>query len=118
MRIMPYAIVMTLNQEQGGTAPPRKHGAGLLRRFERGVDAATRNNIMAYGYSVTITAAFGILSVPQGASGIKEILAVAAGAVIAFALIGLLTKGTAQQPIVNRDKPTDPAHPTAPSPAF
>jgi hypothetical protein len=68
----PYAIVKAVNQEQVGSEAPSKHGEGLLRRFERGVDAATRNNITAYGYSVTITAAFSILSVLRVAPGSRK----------------------------------------------
>ena len=102
---MPYAIVKAVNQEQVGTEAPSKHGEGLLRRFERGVDAATRNNITAYGYSVTITAAFGILSVPQGSPGIKEILAFAGGAVIAFALIGGLVSGGFREELEDEPSP-------------
>ena len=37
---------------------PQKHGSGFFRLFEQGVDTATRNNVTAYGYSVSITAAF------------------------------------------------------------
>jgi hypothetical protein len=102
---MPYAIVKAVNQEQVGSEAPSKHGEGLLRRFERGVDAATRNNITAYGYSVTITAAFGILSVPQGSPGIKEILAFAGGAVIAFALIGGLVSGGFREELEDEPSP-------------
>ena len=37
---------------------PQKRGSGFFRLFERGVDTATRNNVTAYGYSVSITAEF------------------------------------------------------------
>ena len=40
---------------------PQKRGSGFFRLFERGVDTATRNNVTAYGYSVSITAAFALL---------------------------------------------------------
>ena len=40
---------------------PQKHGSGFLRLFEQGVDTATRNNVTAYGYSISITAAFALL---------------------------------------------------------
>ena len=46
---------------------PQKRGSGFFRLFERGVDTATRNNVTAYGYSVSITAAFALLQ-PLGAT--------------------------------------------------
>ncbi len=66
---------------------PQKRGSGFLRLFERGVDTATRNNVTAYGYSVSITAAFALLQTSRVDTGVLEIFVFAVGAVIAFALI-------------------------------
>src|ERR687893_2333161 len=52
---------------------PRKRGSGFFRLFERGVDTATRNNDTAYGYSVTITAAFALLQTSRSDTGALEI---------------------------------------------
>ncbi|HZG62966.1 MAG TPA: hypothetical protein VEY13_05565 [Rubrobacteraceae bacterium] len=72
---------------------PQKHGSGFLRLFERGVDTATRNNVTAYGYSVSITAAFALLQTSRTDTGVLEIFPFAVGAVIAFALIAGLASG-------------------------
>ncbi|HVE99744.1 MAG TPA: hypothetical protein VNA27_00170, partial [Rubrobacteraceae bacterium] len=72
---------------------PQKRGSGFLRLFERGVDTATRNNVTAYGYSVSITAAFALLQTSRTDTGVLEIFAFAVGAVIAFALIAGVASG-------------------------
>ena len=72
---------------------PHKRGSGFLRLFERGVDTATRNNVTAYGYSVSITAAFALLQTSRSDTGVLEIFVFAAGAVVAFALIAALASG-------------------------
>jgi len=71
---------------------PQKHGSGFFRLFEQGVDTATRNNVTAYGYSVSITAAFAILQTSRSDTGIFEIF-FAIGAVVAFAIIAGLASG-------------------------
>ena len=53
---------------------PQKHGSGFFRTFERGVDTATRNNVTAYGYSISITAAFAILQTSRTDTGILRSL--------------------------------------------
>jgi small-conductance mechanosensitive channel len=72
---------------------PQKHGSGFFRLFEQGVDTATRNNVTAYGYSVSITAAFAILQTSRSDTGIFEIFVFAIGAVVAFAIIAGLASG-------------------------
>ena len=76
-----------------GGKRPEKRGSGFLRLFERGVDTATRNNVTAYGYSVSITAAFALLQTSRSDTGILEIFVFATGAVIAFALIAAVASG-------------------------
>ncbi len=49
---------------------PQKRGSGFLRLFERGVDTATRNNVTAYGYSVSITATFALLQTSRSDTGL------------------------------------------------
>ena len=72
---------------------PQKRGSGFFRLFEQGVDTATRNNVTAYGYSVSITAAFALLQTSRSDTGILEIFVFAAGAVVAFALIAAVASG-------------------------
>ena len=84
---------------------PRKRGSGFLRLFERGVDTATRNNVTAYGYSVTITAAFALLQTSRSDTGAAQIFAFAAGAVVAFAVIAALASGFFQEEL--EDQPSN-----------
>jgi hypothetical protein len=57
------------------------------RRYKRGLHASVRNNASAYGFSVTITASFGLLTSALGTPTALEIFAFAGGAVVAFALV-------------------------------
>ncbi len=57
-------------------------------RYTHGLRVSARNNASAYGYSVTVTAGYGIISALRGTTGILEIFAWAGGAVLAFTLVG------------------------------
>ena len=58
---------------------PQKRGSGFFRLFERGVDTATRNNVTAMRYSITITAAFALLQTSRSDTGVLEIVVFASG---------------------------------------
>lgn len=62
----------------------------LSASYVQGLSASVRNNTSAYGFSVTITASFGLLTSALGTPTPPEIFAFAGGAVAAFALIELL----------------------------
>ncbi len=83
---------------------PRTRGEGFLRSLERGVDAATRNNITPYGYSVTITTAFALLQTSRSDVGALEIFAFAGGAILAFAVVGGVASGGFRQEL--EDEPS------------
>jgi hypothetical protein len=61
--------------------------------YARGLHASARGNAPAYGYSVTITATFGILSAVANSPRVTEIFAFAGGAVVAFALVEAVASG-------------------------
>ena len=84
---------------------PQKRGSGVFRLFERGVDTATRNNVTAYGYSITITAAFALLQTSRSDTGVLEIFVFAAGAVVAFTIIACLASGFFQEEL--EDQPSN-----------
>ncbi len=76
--------------------PTRETGAerpGFGDNYLRGLHASARGNAAAYGYSVTITASFGLLSVATGTPTAPEIFAFAGGAVLAFAAVGAWVSG-------------------------
>ena len=64
-----------------------------MRLFEQGVDTATRNNVTAYGYSISITAAFALLQTSRTDIGVLETFIFATGGVLAFALIAAVASG-------------------------
>lgn len=89
-----------MKSRDAGTEIERNTGVDYLR----GLNAAVRNNASAYGYSVTITATFGILGAIGGSPRVAEILAFSGGAVFAFALVELvISRGFRRGP---EDEPT------------
>jgi MFS family permease len=69
-----------------------------MRRFGqdyvRGLGMATRNNALAYGYSVTITTSFGLLTATAHSPNVGHIFLFIIGSGIAFAGVNaLVTRG-------------------------
>ena len=71
----------------------RAQGGIVGSRYMRGLHASATSNAAAYGYSVTITATFGVLSTTRGTPGGMQILAFVAGAVLAFAVVEAVASG-------------------------
>jgi hypothetical protein len=71
----------------------RRPKPGFADNYARGLRSAARNNASAYGYSVTITATFGILSIVTSTTTVLEIFAFAGGAVLAYALVDGVASG-------------------------
>ncbi len=63
--------------------PRRSFGASYVR----GLHASATSNAAAYGYSVTITATFGVLNTMRDTPGMPQILSFVVGAVLAFAVV-------------------------------
>jgi hypothetical protein len=61
--------------------------------YLRGLHTSARENVSAYGYSVTITASFGLLSATEGSPGVPAIFSFAGGAVLAVALVEAAASG-------------------------
>ncbi|MGI9048044.1 MAG: hypothetical protein ACR2GU_01460 [Rubrobacteraceae bacterium] len=72
-----------MDSEESGVESVPGFGASYLR----GLNASVRNNASAYGYSVTITSAFGLLNAVYNTPRASEIFAFAGGAIVAFALV-------------------------------
>jgi hypothetical protein len=66
---------------------------GFADNYVRGHRSAARNNASAYGYSVTVTAAFGILSTVGSTATVPGIFAFAGGAVSAYAFVDGVASG-------------------------
>jgi hypothetical protein len=67
---------------------------GIRAHYERGLGAAMRYNQVAYAYSVTITATFGVLSKEQHAPDVLECFLFVIGAGVAYSGINVVvTRG-------------------------
>ena len=71
----------------GGTRRTSRDGGTAVRGYLHGLHASVANNASAYGYSVSITASFGLLTTALGTPTAPEIFAFAGGAMAAFALV-------------------------------
>lgn len=72
--------------------------------YARGLGMSARNNALAYGYSVTATASFGVLSATDGPVRVGRIFLFLLGAGLAFAAINaLVTRGFRRR--VEREPP-------------
>ena len=60
------------------------------RRWLRGFNTAVSGNAQAFGFSITITATYGVVSAAQGNPSLPEIFGFAMAAVAAFSLLNLL----------------------------
>jgi hypothetical protein len=66
----------------------------FLQHYMRGLGTSARNNAMAYGYSITATASFAILSHTDGPITILKIAMFVTGTGLAFAGVNaLVTRG-------------------------
>ncbi|MFC7343891.1 hypothetical protein [Saccharopolyspora griseoalba] len=76
--------------EQPGDQQPSDERAerGDWEVFGRGVRTALRNNATAYGFSISITAAYGLVTGSRGAASALETISFAFGAAFAFLLVG------------------------------
>lgn len=72
-----------------------EHGEDRLARvLERGVRTSVRNNASAYGFSVMITAAFGVLTAALGSPRVGDVFLYAGGAVLGVTIVeGLASRG-------------------------
>lgn len=68
--------------------------AGLRDAVEHGVRTAVRNNVSAYGFSVMITASFGVLAAIAGPPSAGEAYLFVAGAVSGVTIVeGIASRG-------------------------
>lgn len=64
--------------------------AHALEVFGRGVRTALRNNATAYGFSISLTAAYGLISGARGNVTPTETICFAFGGALAFVVVGLV----------------------------
>lgn len=86
-----------MGDERGGRGGDGGEQRDAKRRYLRGLHASVRNNASAYGFSVAITASFGLLTSALGTPAAPEIFAFAGGAVAAFALVEFAVSGGYRQ---------------------
>ena len=66
---------------------------GFGHNYLHGLQHSARENVSAYGYSVTITASYGLLTVILGSPSVLEIFIFAGGAILAVALVEAIASG-------------------------
>jgi hypothetical protein len=70
-----------------------QRGSGGVAHYLRGLGLSTRNNTVAYGYSLVATGSYGVIADQKG-SRVGDVFLFAAGAALAFALVNaLVTEG-------------------------
>ena len=79
----------TASSEEG-QHPSEQAERGNWEAFGRGVRTALRNNATAYGFSISITAAYGLVTGSRGTASALETISFAFGAALAFLLVGLV----------------------------
>ena len=89
----------------GSGKPVGRATGGIGLHYVHGLHTSARGNAPAYGYSVTITASFGILSALKGSPGVAEIFLFAAGAIAGFALVEAIVTGGFRHGL--EDEPTE-----------
>ncbi|UQA98207.1 hypothetical protein [Streptomyces halobius] len=67
-----------------------KDVSGMLGLYGRGVRTALRDNATAYGFSISITAAYGLVTSTQGTAAAGETVMFALGSATAFLVVGLV----------------------------
>jgi MFS family permease len=71
---------------------------GVREHYRRGLGTALRHNQVAYGYSATVTALFGIVQREAGGPNVAQCFLFVAGAGIAFAVVNaVITKWFAER---------------------
>jgi hypothetical protein len=82
-----------------GSAPE-----GFAEHYWRGLGLSTRNNSLAYGFSVAITGSFGVLDRLAGTSTVGDVFLFVAGACLPFVLLNaIVTRGFRRR--VEREPP-------------
>ncbi|NGO67524.1 hypothetical protein [Streptomyces boncukensis] len=71
-------------------AAEQGHVPGMLGIYGRGVRTALRDNATAYGFSISITAAYGLATGARGTATAEETVGFALGSALAFLLVGLV----------------------------
>ncbi len=75
------------------------------RRWLRGLNLAVSGNARSFGYSITITVTYGVVSSKEGNPSLPELFGFALAAVAAFSLLNLAVAG-----LLRREQPSsDPA---------
>ncbi|OEU99723.1 hypothetical protein AN217_20080 [Streptomyces qinglanensis] len=68
----------------------RERAPGMLGAYGRGVRTALRDNATAYGFSISITAAYGLVTGSRGTATAGETVVFALGSAVAFLVVALV----------------------------
>jgi hypothetical protein len=85
-------------------ARQRSDPDGFLGHYWRGLGLSTRNNSLAYGFSVAVTGSFGVLAKLAGGPQVADVFLFAVGACLPFVLLNpVVTRGFRRR--VEREPP-------------
>jgi energy-converting hydrogenase Eha subunit A len=74
--------------------PKEQQERGVAGHFVRGLGESTRHNSLAYGYSLALTGAFGVLDELAGRPSFPDVLLFAVGAALTFSIMNAaVTRG-------------------------
>jgi hypothetical protein len=77
---------------------------GLRDHYLRGLGISTRNNALAYGFSISVTATFGVLQYLDGPGDVPRIMLFVVGSALPFPVLNaLVTRGFRRR--VDREPP-------------
>lgn len=75
---------------QSTESPDDPAAAPRPTTYARGVRTALRNNASAYGFSISVTVTYGLLSGPRSSVTAGETISFGVGAALAFVLVGVV----------------------------
>ena len=77
---------------------------GIRDHYLRGLGISTRNNALAYGFSISVTATFGVLQYLAGPASVGRIMLFVVGSALPFPVLNaVVTRGFRQR--VEREPP-------------
>lgn len=71
----------------------QRGGTGAVRLVMQGLNASVTGNAQAFGFSVTVTVTFGVVSTVQSSPALLELVGFAVSAVAAFAVVNAVITG-------------------------
>lgn len=92
------------DEANGAERESPEHPEHPLDTYGRGVRTALRDNATAYGFSISITAAYGLVTGSRGNASAVETVSFALGAALGFILVSLAFQARFRRNRLNEDE--------------